>query len=85
MDYYNGELGCQVILFDVESGKKLWPKDTAKLIRVGFDFDVRGQEPALDRLANTAAYCLTRYLYDCRKDKFKIADDRSGAGWQQWN
>lgn len=84
VDYYNGELGCQVILIDVASSKKLWPQETAKLIRVGFDFEVRGQELALNRLTNAAAYCITRYLYDCRKDKFKIADDRSGVGWQQW-
>ncbi len=85
VDYYNGELGCQVILLDVESGKKLWPQETAKLIRVGFDFEVRGQELALSRLANAAAYCMTRYLYDCRKNRFKVAEDRSGDQWQQWN
>jgi hypothetical protein len=85
VDYYNGELGCQAILIDVESAKKLWPQEeTARLIKVGFDFEVRGQELAINRLASAAAYCITKYLYDCRKDKFKIADDRSGAQWQQW-
>jgi len=85
VDYYNGALSCQVMLIDVESGRKLWPEEAAKPIRVGFEFDVRGAEIALKRLANSAAYCATRYLYDCRKDKFKIADDRSGVGWQKWN
>ncbi len=85
VDYYNGALSCQVMLIDVESGRKLWPEEAAKLVRVGFEFDVRGAEIALKRLANSAAYCATRYLYDCRKDKFKISDDRSGVGWQKWN
>ena len=85
VDYYNGALSCQVILIDVESAKKLWPAEGAKMVRVGFEFDVRGLEIAVKRLANAAAYCATRYLYDCRKDKFKIADDRSGVGGQEWN
>ncbi len=85
VDFYNGALSCRVILIDVESAKKLWPTEGAKMVMVGFEFDVRGQEMAVKRLANAAAYCATRYLYDCRKNKFKIADDRSGVGWNQWN
>ncbi len=85
VDYYNGALGCQVIIIDVESAKKLWPEETAKVVRVGFEFDVRGQEMAVKRLTTAAAYCITRYLYDCRMDRFKIADDKGGAGWNQWN
>ncbi len=85
-DYYKGSLGGQAVLIGVENDKKLWPEGGGtKIVRVGFEVDVRGAEMALKRLANSAAYCATRYLYDCRKDKFKIADDRSGVGWEEWN
>lgn len=85
-DYYKGSLEGQAGLIEVETDKKLWPeKDSSRVVRVGFEVEVRGAEIALSRLANSMAYCVTRYFYDCPKDKFKIADDRSGVAWEIWN
>ncbi len=84
--YYKGNLNTQAVLLDTAAGEKLWPKSAkSKSIKVGFEIEDSGREVATTRLAEASAYCLVRYFYDCPKDKFKIADDRSGVGWQNWN
>jgi len=83
--FYRGFLGAQTALVEVSAGEKLWPEFTqSKSIRAGFEFEDRGQEAAVRRLAAACAHCTVRCLYDCPKDKFKIADDRSGIGWENW-
>ena len=84
--YYKGSLNTQAILLDTAAGEKLWPESVkSKGIKVGFEIENSGQEVATTRLANALAYCLVRYFYDCPTGKFKIAEDRSGVGWQNWN
>jgi hypothetical protein len=84
-EYYKGELAGSAALFDCASGKQLWPaSQQGKIIRVGFDLEKSGYTAADNRLAAAFAHCVTRYLYDCPVAKFKIADDRSGAGWENW-
>jgi len=81
--YLFGNLDSRAILYDVQSGEKLWPKEEAsKSIRVGFDCETGGLEKAISRLAVDSAFCLTRYLYDCPKAQFKIADDRTRIRWE---
>lgn len=83
-DYYNGFLGAQAVLFETSTGEKLWPDPAkSKSIRVGFDVEEKGRAVAGPRLATASSHCLVRYFYDCPKDEFKIADDRSGA-WENW-
>jgi len=82
MNYYEGFLGVQSVFLDVATGEKIWPEFArSKIIKVGFDVERRGQEIAVKRLTAASAYCLVRYFYDCPKNEFKIADDRSGIGW----
>jgi hypothetical protein len=83
-DYYNGFLGAQAALFETASGEKLWPESAEnKSIKVGFEAE-QGQEAAIDRLVDACAHCTIRYFYNCPKYKFKIFDERSDAGWEEW-
>jgi hypothetical protein len=83
-DYYSGLLGAQTALFETANGGKLWPESAeGKSIKVSFEAE-HGQETAVKRLASACAHCITRYFYNCTKDKFKIFDERSNAGWEEW-
>ena len=67
------------------SPMKLWPKsEKAKFVKVGFEVETGGKEASVARLASASAYGIVRYLYDCPRNKFKFADDRSGSQWQEW-
>jgi hypothetical protein len=83
--YYKGYLNARAVLLETAPMVKLWPEsERAKFIKVGFDVESGGKEAAVVRLANALAYGIVRHLYNCPKDKFKFADDRSGAHWQDW-
>lgn len=81
--YYKGSLNAQAVLLDTSTGERLWPTSGAgKSIKVGFEIGERGRELAAKRLVSACAYCIVRYLYDCRKNKFKIFDEKSDIGWR---
>ena len=83
--YYGGFLGVQTALFETATGGKLWPESAeSKSIRVGFEVEEQGREAAVGRLVAACAHCTTRYFYNCPKGKFKIFDDRSNVGWEEW-
>jgi len=83
--YYSGAMSAWAVLFDTAGGGKIWPKDAvSKGVRVGFDMEEAGREAAVERLTAVCAYCITRYFYDCPKNKFKIAEDRSDISWENW-
>jgi hypothetical protein len=83
--YYGGALSIQSVLFETATGEKLWPKFAqSRSIKVGFDVESRGQDVAIARLIAACAYCTTRYLYDCPKEKFKIIEDRNRVDWENW-
>ncbi len=82
-NYYDGSLNAGVALFDVAGGEKLWPESAkSKRVKVGFDIESRGRQVAISRLAKAFAHCTVRYLYDCSRTRFKIAEDRSGINWE---
>ncbi|UCE99823.1 MAG: hypothetical protein JSV82_01805 [Planctomycetota bacterium] len=84
-NYYKGFLGVQAVLLDTAKEEKLWPQlAKSKSIEVGFEVESRGQEVAVGRLASACAFCTTRYLYNCPKKKFTIAEDRSTIAWKKW-
>ncbi len=84
--YYKGFLDVQTVLLETETGRKLWPESSkSKSIKVGFEFEAGGREAAVRRLAAACAYCAVRYFYDCPKNKFKIADERTDFSWESWS
>jgi len=83
--YLKGFLSTQAGLFETATAAKLWPEPAkGKCVEVGFEVEEHGRDVAISRLANALAYCAVRYFYDCPMDKFKIAEDKSGAGWKDW-
>ena len=81
---YNGSLDANAALYKVATGEKLWPTtEQSQLVQVGCESERRGQDAACVRLAAAAAHCVTRYLYDCPKTGFKIADERTVSGWEK--
>jgi hypothetical protein len=84
-EYYKGLLAGKAVLFDVAAGQKLWPEsESGKPVRVAFDIEKGSHDDAVERLVNAFAHCVTRYLYDCPVPKFKIFEDKSGTGWNEW-
>jgi hypothetical protein len=84
-DYYRGMLSARALLLDCSNGNRLWPAETeSRIIKVGFEVERGGREVAAARLAGDAAYCITRYFYNCPKRSFKIADDLTRTGWTDW-
>lgn len=83
-DYYRGFLHAQTVLFETATAEKLWTESAeGKGIRVGFEAEQR-EEASVKRLVNACAHCISRYFYNCTKDKFKIFDERSDTGWEEW-
>ncbi|MHC4636884.1 MAG: hypothetical protein ACYTBP_03300 [Planctomycetota bacterium] len=87
LDYYKGSLNTQAFLFDCATDQRIWPTrpKLSKPVRVGFEVGKGDAEAVVKRLATSLAYCTTRYFYDCRKDNFKIGDDRTEAAWNKWD
>lgn len=82
-DYYGGVLRVQATLFETANGGKVWPEYAeSKSIKVSFEAE-HGQETADKRLASACAHCITRYFYNCTKDKFKVFDEGSNTGWEE--
>jgi hypothetical protein len=81
--YFNGALTAQAQLISVPGGEKLWPTlEQAKRIKVGFESERRGYDAAAVRLSVAAAHCVTRYLYNCPKNRFRISDEIKDVGWE---
>ena len=84
-DLNNGVLSVRASIIKAGTGEKLWPSmEPAKIIRVGFESERRTPDTAAAHLSAAAAHCVTRYLYNCPKNKFKIREDRTGLGWDEY-
>jgi len=85
--YYKGSLNAQAFLFDCGTGRRIWPTrpQLSKPVRVGFEVGKGDAEAVVKRLAASLASCTTRYFYNCRKDSFKIADERTETAWDKWD
>ncbi len=84
-DFYSGSFETSARVVEVSSGKVLWPATGGhKTTKVGFDLETSGVEAAVSRLIAANAHCMSRYLYDSPAKTFKIADDRSNLGWEEW-
>jgi hypothetical protein len=82
--FYSGSLDAQAQLIQVSTGQRVWPAmEQTKTIQVGFESERHGPDAAAMRLAADAAHCITRHLYNCPKNQFKIADAKSDVGWEK--
>jgi len=83
--YYGGSLVTRSMLFDVSSGRALWPAEKGgRVVEVGVEIETGGREATLDRLITAAAQCITRSFYDCRRPQFRSADEKRDYGSDQW-
>jgi len=78
----SAKLDAQATLIKTATGEKVWPMmEPSRLIQVGCESERRGPDTVAVRMASAAARCITRYLYDCPKNQFKILDDRTNMSW----
>lgn len=81
--YYSGVLKVQASLIETANGRKIWPEYAdSKSVKVSFEAE-NGQETAERRLANACAHCITRYFYNCTKEKFKVFDEGGNTEWEE--
>ena len=74
--YYTGLLVSRTALLGRDSAV-LWPAGSeAREVQVSVDIETAGRDKALDRLANAAAHCITRALYNCPRSSFGISEER---------
>ncbi len=75
--YYDGAMITRSVIVDVDSAKVLWPASKeARLNRIKVELETGGREAALSRLMLGTAHCITRYFYDCRRNRFRWGDER---------
>lgn len=83
--YYSGSLATRSFLYDAESGQRIWPAEPeGKYIFNRVELEVKGKEATTERLRSAAGYCITRYLYDCKEDQFRVADEVEYHGMSQF-
>ena len=84
-DYYEGFLMTRSILFDVQTGAVVWPGSaTGEVVRVKVELETKGLDVALTRLTTATAHCITRFFYNCHKDRFKISEEQVIYEMTEW-
>jgi hypothetical protein len=84
-EYHSGSLVARSILFDVASGRVLWPRGGGgRIVKARVEIETGGREVALNRLIAATAHCITRKLYDCPKPTYRTADEEGDYSSQQW-
>jgi len=83
-EYYGGSLVTRSILFDVASGRALWPREGAgRVVKTRVELETGGRAATLNRLIMATAHCITRSFYDCRRPEFRTADEQRYS-FQEW-
>ena len=85
-DFFNGLMKTKSCLFDINA-KKLWPQDAneaGREITVGFEAEKGTVKSAVEQLSAATAHCVTRYFYDCKAIKFKIAEEQKELDFYTW-
>jgi hypothetical protein len=83
--YHSGSLVARSILFDVASGRVLWPRGGGgRVVKTRVEIETGGREAALNRLVAATAHGITRSLYDCRRPEYRMADEEGGYSPEQW-
>jgi hypothetical protein len=83
--YHNGSLVTRSIMFDVASGRALWPlQGGGRVVRVKVELETAGRVAILNRLITATAHCITRSFYDCPRTKFRTADEQTDYNMEKW-
>lgn len=83
-EYHGGSLVTRSILFDVASGRALWPRGGAgRVVKTRVELETGGRAATLNRLIMATAHCITRSFYNCRRPEFRTADEERYS-LQEW-
>lgn len=83
--YYSGSLVTRSFLYDCQSKKAVWPINTdGKYIANKVELEAKGPQETMNRLKSAAGYCITRCLYDCPEDRYKVADEVKYNNERYW-
>jgi hypothetical protein len=77
-DFYNGMMATKSCLLDIK-GNKLWPKaegDGYRHTSVEIENEKGTIQSAVEKLSNATAFCITRYFYNCKADRFHIPEEK---------
>jgi hypothetical protein len=65
-------------LYDMNK-KKVWPtgeKSSGREITVNIEAEKGTVKSAVEKLSDAAAFCITRYFYNCKTDRFHISEEK---------
>jgi hypothetical protein len=85
-DLFNGTMLTKSCLFDINA-KKLWPQDATEGCRgitVGFEDEKGTIKSAVEKLSAATAHCVTRYFYNCKTERFRIAEEQKELDFYTW-
>ena len=82
-NFFNGTMTTKSCLYDIER-KKLWPAEGCKETTVIIEAESGTMESAVGKLSNATAFCVTRYFYDCKAVRFRIAEEQKELDPDKW-
>jgi len=78
-DFYNGTMTVKSCIMD-SNGVKLWPTkkegEDYRLTSVEIENEKGTVKSAVEKLSDAAAFCITRYFYNCKTDHFRIPEEK---------
>jgi len=82
-DFFNGMIQTKSCLYDIK-GDKLWPEDECRGLTLGFEAEKGTAKSAVEKLSAATAHCVTRYFYNCKVVKFRIAEEQKELDYYKW-
>jgi hypothetical protein len=83
-DFFNGMMTTKSCLYDIER-KKIWPTgEDYKEITVNIEAEKGTVETAVGKLSDATAFCVSRYFYDCKTVRFRIAEEQKEIDSDKW-
>ncbi|OHB54993.1 MAG: hypothetical protein A2173_02300 [Planctomycetes bacterium RBG_13_44_8b] len=82
-DFFNGMIQTKSCLYDIK-GDKLWPEDEGRVLTLGFEAEKGTAKSAVEKLSNATAHCVTRYFYNCKQERFRIAEEQKEFDYYKW-
>lgn len=83
---YNGTMITKSCLLDANDNK-IWPKEVnepGRQVTVGIEEEKGTAESSVKMLETATAHCITRYLYNCKTEVFRIAEEQKELDYYTW-